>query len=1075
MDKKICPYPGLRPFTQEESIFFKGRDLHVRQIIGQLEERKFVLINGASGDGKSSLVYAGVIPNALAGFFHAEYNNWLFVDFRPERDPLNNLASVLSEKLVIPVADVSRELEYGFSSIISLYKKSRFHIDKNSADWKKTDEPGRKHLRSNAANLLILADQFEEFFTNQENYLNGRPSVNAYTTVNLLLETARIAMKEELPVYVVFTMRSDFLSQCVAFRHLPEFIGYSQFFVPRLKRNEVQQVIEEPARLAGGKISKRLVEILINELRDGFDQLPVLQHCLNSLWRIADDGDQELDLIHLVMIAGMDKKFLDEQDLLHFEAWLTTQPPFINDFYAKPSLANVLNAHANLLYLMAFDSFERNTDWAEKNISKKDAHFIIKTSLQCLTKIDNGRSVRNRMSLADIAKIINKKHITPVEICGVMNIFRMPSNTFIRPFIDPSDIATQYLPADAVLDITHESFIRNWELLVAWEIEEEQCLVDFRDFETQLNRWMENGMSEHFLLSAGNLTHFEEWYTKSNLGPYWILKYDDSEKSDEERLKRAVTTADLSHRFLHESHRRILKAERTRRMRLRIGIISALVVITTLSTLSYWAIREKANAVAQKKFALEQRKRAEMSKKKAEWSKRQAEDNAEFAIIARKQAETERIVADQMRQLADEKALVAHRETENAKREKARANEQLEIANEQRAKAESATGSANKLSRLAIAQSLAFKAEKNYDEGQVNLLLAYEAYLLNKRNGGDPANADIFQALDAAISNNNISPVIFEPKNTLATFDISSHSSIVSISVEGIFSTIDISNNKQVEKKLASLSPVNEAFIINDKALVGYENFEVALWDLNSGTKSVIDGFNTYIRSAALLQKNSVLVVGDRAGIISIFNINDNTNKHTNTIRVDSRVTSIVAMPDESAIFAACGNGNIVKCELPSSGTTILASIPGAITAMTLTSKGDKLVATTSLGRIKIIDVRDKSIVDIDVSPSMIDAVATDQEAKLLAVSSADKKIRIYQLATPSLKPFVLFRHNQRAKQLVFDSGKLFALCSDNKLRCWETSIDVIANNCKNMIKRDLTPEEWNTYAGQGVDYQNVK
>ena len=84
----ICPYPGLRPFTEEESIFFKGRDLHIQQIVKLLETNKMAFITGASGDGKSSMVYAGVIPFIRAGFFKSQYNSWLIVDFKPQRNPL---------------------------------------------------------------------------------------------------------------------------------------------------------------------------------------------------------------------------------------------------------------------------------------------------------------------------------------------------------------------------------------------------------------------------------------------------------------------------------------------------------------------------------------------------------------------------------------------------------------------------------------------------------------------------------------------------------------------------------------------------------------------------------------------------------------------------------------------------------------------------------------------------------------------------------------------------------------------------------------------------------------------------
>ena len=47
MQEKICPYPGLRPFTEEESIFFKGREVQIERIVKRIGEKKFLMINGA--------------------------------------------------------------------------------------------------------------------------------------------------------------------------------------------------------------------------------------------------------------------------------------------------------------------------------------------------------------------------------------------------------------------------------------------------------------------------------------------------------------------------------------------------------------------------------------------------------------------------------------------------------------------------------------------------------------------------------------------------------------------------------------------------------------------------------------------------------------------------------------------------------------------------------------------------------------------------------------------------------------------------------------------------------------------
>jgi energy-coupling factor transporter ATP-binding protein EcfA2 len=129
----ICPYTGLRSFTEEESLYFKGRDYQVDQITALLEQNKFLMVTGASGEGKSSLIYAGLIPNARAGFFKARYTNWVVADFRPERSPVKNMAAALAEKFDVRAATLETELNRGFSSLIDLYTNSEFYTDEEEA------------------------------------------------------------------------------------------------------------------------------------------------------------------------------------------------------------------------------------------------------------------------------------------------------------------------------------------------------------------------------------------------------------------------------------------------------------------------------------------------------------------------------------------------------------------------------------------------------------------------------------------------------------------------------------------------------------------------------------------------------------------------------------------------------------------------------------------------------------------------------------------------------------------------------------------------------------------------------
>ncbi len=262
------------------------------------------MLTGASGDGKSSLVYAGIIPNARSGFLKSKYTNWCVANFRPERTPFQNLAAALGKQLDISNPyTVQGELNHGFSALVDLYRNSKRYIDTHSSAWLQAGDQEQRAMKREAANLIILVDQFEEFFTNPENYHHGAPSKDANLVLNLLLETARIALDEDIPIYVVFTMRSDYIGQCAAFRGLPEYIGFSQFFVPRLNRSQLQQVIEEPATLNGNRISRRLTERLIQDLTEGVDQLPILQHALKQIWIAADHGNEELDLMHYAKVG----------------------------------------------------------------------------------------------------------------------------------------------------------------------------------------------------------------------------------------------------------------------------------------------------------------------------------------------------------------------------------------------------------------------------------------------------------------------------------------------------------------------------------------------------------------------------------------------------------------------------------------------------------------------------------------------------------------------------------------------------------------------------------------------------
>ena len=158
------------------------------------------------------------------------------------------------------------------------------------------------------------------------------------------------------------------------------------------------------------------------------------------------------------------------------------------------------------------------------------------------------------MTLEEITSVIGDPKFGTKEVAALLHIFREPGNTFIRPFIlDESE--TQELTDDDVLDITHESLIRNWQYLEEWAEEEFNNYTISLDFEQQLKRWVESGKSSAFLLSIGPLTYFEDWFNKVKPNAFWIARYLPEDANDEKKLSNANVFLNNANEFLKQSTR----------------------------------------------------------------------------------------------------------------------------------------------------------------------------------------------------------------------------------------------------------------------------------------------------------------------------------------------------------------------------------------------------------------------------------------------------------------------------------------------------------------------------------------
>ena len=621
------PFVGLRPYESEDSLYYFGRNEQTKTLLRKLYNHRFVAVVGSSGSGKSSLIRAGVIPQLEAGFLIQDRDQWLIAAMKPGDVPLNHLVETLitSQKTTYTPTYTTESLlkaiqEQGSQALVD-YLKTRFETDGHDND----------------TNLFILVDQFEELFRFGNDTVNKKSPNNSdhesQTThkqnrqqaeefVALLLN---LTQQTELPVYICLTMRSDFLGDCDAFTGLPEAINISQFLVPRLTRNQRREVITSPVHLARATISPRLVDRLLNEDIHTRDDLPVLQHALMrtfDAWqqnKVTHEDDKDLQDTNNSNKNNNENKNENNNpiDIQHYE--------YIH------TLHKALDSHAN----EALEELNKN----QKNIAKK--------LFQSLTTVDSGnRRIRRPAHLNEVCAIAKA---SPEAVMEVINIFRKDNRSFLV-------VSSETINNNPLIDISHESLIRQWQQLAEWVDEEATSAKTYRRLaETAL-------LHQHQLANYYRDLDLEQalfWKEDNHPTQTWANRYDknyalamaflkESDRDHQQREHQRQAEQQKQQRLLQEKaeleEQKRLSAEQQakeqRKALVKLRWLSGIMAVLTLimlvvANMAWHYSKESDEAATQAKNATEL---AVQSENRANAAKDQAEKNEKIAEKAKNKA-----------------------------------------------------------------------------------------------------------------------------------------------------------------------------------------------------------------------------------------------------------------------------------------------------------------------------------------------------------------------------------------------------------------------------------------------------
>jgi WD40 repeat protein len=1029
------PFVGLRPFESEEAYLFFGRNEQSVELMKKLHRHRFIGVVGSSGCGKSSLIRAGLIPKLKAGCLIGERDHWVIAKMKPGDAPFLRLADGLVNCVASDAeSGVMTSLYYSMPSGPRTWELAqKIRIAETSA----VIEYLKPKLENASANLLLLVDQFEEIINFGLKSKDPAKREEAESFVSLMLE---LAEQRALPIYVVMTMRSDFLGECDNFHGLPEALNRSQYLVPRLTRKQRQLAVEGPVRLCGRKVTPRLLDCVLNEAGDQSDQLPVMQHALMRTWeKWSLTDDKELDLPHYKE-AGKIK-------------WALS-----ND--------------------------------AEKALDglSPDELEIAKRMFQALTATDQDN--RRTSHPSHFTQLLAVTGATPEQLDKVIERFRGDGRSFLVR--DKSD--------DPLISISHESLIRQWKTLNDW-INDELYSVDIYTRLADDAARYEKQPSKGRLWRNPELEEALEWREQRNPNQAWAARYHPKfeaamkflDKSREESEKDALE--EKRQRQVEEELKQTKgREEKLRRMLTIIPVIFGLFLLSVASTI--YASMQKSDADRERKEAFKQRGMTEVQRQEAISKANLARDQGIEAEKQRNEAEKQRTKAEQsadeaqeQRKRAEKLANLANNEKNRAEKKSLEAQEQqyvayiglaqnaIEEANNGRA--EHLLGSLQPGSDRRDLRSFPWyhlwlreqQAKLNANAGRIRAVALASNTRANDRElallaaASENKTVIVWDAntrqLVARLSSHhkgNVSSVAFSPDGELmATAGDDSDIAVWDVRrliIYGQQTGEGVQPKPKFDLKGGHTGPVHAlAFSPSENGILASAGSDgkVSLWEVRSQKLiATLEKHEKAILAIAFSPDGALIATGGEDNLVKLWNVSARRLDQTLEGGHGEPVNSVKFSPDGKLLATASDDDTVKLWDIQTRKelTPPLKGHLAGVRSVAFSPDGLSVATASKDSTVKVWDLcARKELMTLEGHESNVSSVIFLSDSKL-ATASSDLSVRLWNIKERQYRKTIFGAHQGAVREVAFspDDKFLASGSDDNTVKIWDADTWQLVN-----------------------------